>query len=35
VAGEMRFEGDHTCAGHLGTGDCNRVLHYVGVATYR
>ncbi len=35
IAGETRFEGDHTCSGRVGTGDCNRVLHYVGIATYR
>jgi hypothetical protein len=33
-AGEPRFEGQDACAGSLGSGQCSRVLHFVGIATY-
>lgn len=33
-ASESRFEGQDMCAGSVGTGQCSRVLHFVGVATY-
>lgn len=33
-AGEVRFEGEDSCSGSVGTGSCARVLHFVGVATY-
>ena len=33
-AGETRFEGQDVCAGSVGTGQCSRVLHFVGIATY-
>lgn len=33
-AGETRFEGEDACAGSVGTGQCSRVLHFVGIATY-
>ena len=33
-AGEAQFEGNDTCAGSQGSGQCSRVLHYVATATY-
>jgi hypothetical protein len=30
-----RFDGEHVCRGQLGATSCERVLHYVAVATYR
>jgi hypothetical protein len=33
-AGETRFEGQDVCTGSIGTGQCSRVLHFVGIATY-
>ena len=33
--GQTRFEGDHACQGRVGEGECGRLLHYVGIATYR
>ena len=30
-----RFQGEDTCAGHVGTAPCPRVLRYVGIATYK
>ena len=33
-ASETRFEGQDLCAGSVGTGQCPRVLHFVGIATY-
>jgi len=33
-AGETRFEGQDVCAGSIGTAQCVRVLHFVGIATY-
>ena len=30
-----RFEGETPCHGRCGNGECARVLHYVGRATYR
>lgn len=34
-AGEEHFEGQDACQGSVGSANCERVLHYVGVATYR
>ena len=34
-SGATRFEGEHACAGRSGVADCQRVLRYVGIATYR
>jgi hypothetical protein len=34
-AREVRFEGEHKCAGQVGTNPCGRVLRYVGTATWR
>jgi hypothetical protein len=31
---ETRFEGQDACRGSVGTGQCSRVLHFVGIATY-
>jgi hypothetical protein len=33
-AGEKRFEGQDVCTGSVGTSQCARVLHFVGIATY-
>ena len=33
--GQTRFEGEHTCDGQLGTATCNRLMRYVGIATFR
>ena len=33
-AGETRFEGQDACTGSIGTVNCSRVLHFVGIATY-
>jgi hypothetical protein len=33
-AGETRFEGRDACAGSIGTAQCSRVVHFVGIATY-
>jgi hypothetical protein len=33
-AGETRFEGQDICGGSVGTGQCSRVLRFVGIATY-
>jgi len=30
-----RFEGEHACTGRTGGADCQRVLRFVGIATYR
>jgi hypothetical protein len=32
---QARFEGEDACQGSVGSGHCERVLRYVGVATYR
>jgi hypothetical protein len=32
--GETRFDGEDVCTGSVGTGQCPRVLHFVGIATY-
>lgn len=32
---QTRFEGDHACQGKVGEGECGRLLHYVGTATYK
>jgi hypothetical protein len=34
-SGATEFEGEHACAGRSGVADCQRVLRYVGTATYR
>jgi len=34
TSGATRFEGTHECRGRTGTADCQRVLQYVGTATY-
>jgi hypothetical protein len=34
-SGQTRFEGNHSCQGRLGEAECGRMLHYVGIATYR
>jgi hypothetical protein len=34
-ARQTRFEGEDACNGALGSATCQRVLHFVGVATYR
>ena len=34
-AGEQHFEGTARCYGHVGSADCQRVIHFVGTATYR
>jgi hypothetical protein len=31
---ETRFEGQDVCHGSVGTGQCARVLHFVGIATF-
>jgi hypothetical protein len=33
--GAEKFEGEDACHGSLGTAPCGRVLHFVGIATYR
>jgi hypothetical protein len=33
-SGATRFEGKHECRGRTGSADCQRVLHYVALATY-
>ena len=33
-SGETTFEGQDTCVGSQGSGQCARVLHYVAIATY-
>lgn len=33
-AAQTRFEGEHTCDGQLGRGECRRVLRYVGLAAF-
>jgi hypothetical protein len=33
--GDKRFEGEDSCAGSLGSGQCGRILRYVALATYR
>lgn len=33
--GAERFEGEDVCHGSIGGATCGRVLHYVGVASYR
>ena len=30
-----RFEGEHTCDGNIGQDGCDRVLRFIGTATYR
>lgn len=34
-AGATHFEGEHSCSGRSGTAECQRVMRYVGTATYR
>jgi hypothetical protein len=33
-AARTRFEGDDECSGSQGQAACDRVMHYVGIATY-
>jgi hypothetical protein len=33
-AAETRFEGQDVCTGSVGTAQCSRILHFVGIATY-
>ena len=33
--GDEKFEGEDTCLGQVGNASCERVLRYVGTATYR
>ena len=33
-AGQPRFDGEDTCVGSLGSGQCSRTLHFVAIATY-
>ncbi len=33
-AGHTRFEGDDECSGSQGSGQCGRILHYIGTATF-
>jgi hypothetical protein len=33
--GKVQFSGEDRCRGRIGSADCQRVLHYVGTATYR
>ena len=33
-ASEARFDGQDVCYGNVGSGQCSRVLHFVGAATY-
>jgi hypothetical protein len=33
-AGETRFEGEDECGGSQGSGQCGRILRYVGSATF-
>jgi hypothetical protein len=30
-----RFTGEHACIGSVGSAECHRVIHYVGIATYK
>ncbi len=32
---KTRFTGEDRCNGRVGSADCQRILHYVGTATYR
>ena len=34
-SGATQFEGEHSCGGRSGAADCQRVMRYVGVATYK
>jgi hypothetical protein len=34
-SGATQFEGEHGCGGRSGAADCQRVLRYVAIATYR
>ena len=33
--GDEKFEGEDTCLGQVGNASCERILRYVGTATYR
>lgn len=33
--GEEKFEGEDTCLGQIGNTSCERILRYIGTATYR
>lgn len=32
---KTQFSGEDRCNGRIGSSDCQRILHYVGTATYR
>jgi hypothetical protein len=34
-SGATQFEGEHGCSGRSGAADCQRILRYVAIATYR
>jgi hypothetical protein len=34
-SGATQFEGEHSCSGRSGAADCQRVMRYIGVATYK
>jgi hypothetical protein len=34
-SGAKKFQGEDACSGHTGSADCQRVLQYMAVATYR
>jgi hypothetical protein len=33
-SGETRFEGEDECSGSQGSGQCGRILRYVGIASF-
>ena len=33
--GDEKFDGEDTCLGQVGNASCERILRYVGTATYR
>jgi hypothetical protein len=33
-AGQLRFEGEDACTGSLGSGQCERILRYLAIATF-
>ena len=32
---DEKFDGEDTCLGQVGNASCERILRYVGTATYR
>lgn len=34
-SGDEKFDGEDTCLGHIGNSSCERILRYVGTATYK